>query len=257
MAIILLPPSEGKTPAQAGPKLKLSSLSFSELTPMREKVLASLIALSNGPQVKALTTLGISAKQVVELENNRHLMSAHCAPAWQIYTGVLFGALDAQSLSTAQVSRLSKSTYVQSALFGLVKFDDKIPAYRLSGDSTLPKVGSLTSVWSKPCLHLLETVEDLIIDLRSGTYVKLGPIPSDAEVVVPKVFQKMPKGEPKVVTHHNKATKGKIVRAIAQSKSQVKSIDDLARIITGLGADVDVITKAGKPTEMKVVVDVL
>lgn len=257
MAIILLPPSEGKTPAQAGPKLKLSSLSFPELTQTREKVLASLIALSNGPQVKALKALGISSKQVSELESNRHLLSAHCAPAWQIYTGVLFGALDAQSLSTAQLAKLNKSTYIQSALFGLVGFDDKIPAYRLSGDTTLPKVGSMTTVWSKSCSHQLESAGDLIIDLRSGTYVTLGPIPSGAEAVVPKVFQKMPKGEPKVVTHHNKATKGKIVRAIAQSRSTVTSIDDLARVITGLGADVDVIAKAGKPAEMKVVVDVL
>ena len=132
MAIILLPPSEGKTPASTGPRLKLASLSFPELTATREKVLASLMSLSSGPQKKALSTLGISAKQISELENNQRLLTGHCGPAWQIYTGVLFGALDPQSLSTAQRTKLSKSTYVQSALFGLVGFDDKIPAYRLS-----------------------------------------------------------------------------------------------------------------------------
>lgn len=257
MAILLLPPSEGKTPAAVGPKLKLPMLSFPELTPIREKVLASVIALSTGPQKKALTTLGISDKQICELENNQRLLTGHCAPAWQIYTGVLFGALDAQSLRPAQLTKLSQSAYVQSALFGLIGFADPIPAYRLSGDTALPKLGTLTSQWSAACGQVLAESNELIIDLRSGTYVKLGPLPQSAHAVTPKIFQKMPKGEPKVVSHHNKATKGRIVRAIAQSKKSVKTMDDLADVISSLGADVEMVTKTGKPTEMKVVVAVL
>lgn len=255
--MILLPPSEGKTAASRGPKLNLSKLSFPELNPIREQVQQQLLSLSLGNQKKALTTLGISAKRIGELENNQKLLTAHCAPAWQVYTGVLFGALDAASLTSAQLTSLSKSTYVQSALFGLISFADVIPAYRLSGDTALPKLGTITSIWGAACGRVLVNADELIIDLRSSTYVKLGPIPQDADAVVPKIFQKMPKGEPKVVSHHNKATKGRIVRAIAQSKKQVRSIEDLAKVISSLGADVELINKAGKPTEMKVVVDVL
>ena len=257
MAMILLPPSEGKTPASQGGKLNLAKLSYPELNPTRLRVQQQLLKVSEGNLKKALATLGISAKQIGELENNQKLLTAHCAPAWQVYTGVLFGALDADSLTSAQLASLSKSTYIQSALFGLVGFADSIPAYRLSGDTLLPKLGTLASIWAGQCTPILNETSELIIDLRSGTYVKLGPIPAQANAVAPKVFQRMPKGEPKVVSHHNKATKGRIVRAIAQSRKQVKSIEDLAAVITSLGADVDLIAKAGKPTEMKVVVDVL
>lgn len=257
MALILLPPSEGKTAAGQGPKLNHKKLSFPELNPTRQRVQEALLALSMGNQTKALKTLGISSKQLSELNNNQQLQTAHCAPAWQVYTGVLFGALDASSLTTTQRDSLSQSTYIQSALFGLVGFADLIPAYRLSGDTSLPKLGTLSSLWGQQCSKILSEAQDLIIDLRSGTYVKLGPIPAEANAVVPKVFQRMPKGEPKVVSHHNKATKGRIVRAIAQSKRQIKTVDDLAHIISGLGADVDIIEKPNKPTEMKVVVDVL
>ena len=257
MAIILLPPSEGKTPAQAGSKLNLKKLSFPELISQRQKVLEQLVALSQGSPAKAIKTLGISAKQTAELELNKSLMSAHCAPAWQIYTGVLFGALDAESLSPSQLKKLSDSTYVQSALFGLVGFTDSIPAYRLSGDCVLPKVGSLVKHWAAASTLALSEFDGLIIDLRSGTYVKLGPIPQSVDAVIPKVYQKMAKGEPKVVSHHNKATKGRIVRAIAQSRSQVRTVDDVANVIAALGADVEAKARPGQPTELKVVVDVL
>lgn len=257
MAIILLPPSEGKTPAVAGPKLNLKKLSFPELVSYRQTVLDQLVATSQGPTTKAIKTLGISAKQTAEIELNKTLMSAHCAPAWQIYTGVLFGALDAGSLSPIQLKKLSESTYVQSALFGLVGFADPIPAYRLSGDCVLPKIGSLIKHWSAVCSSTLSESDELIIDLRSGTYVKLGPIPHETEAVIPKVYQKMPKGEPKVVSHHNKATKGRIVRAIAQTRINLRTVEDVTNVIAGLGADVDVVARPGKPTELRVVVDVL
>lgn len=257
MAIILLPPSEGKTPAHAGPKLKLSTLAFPELNTPREQVLAGLISLSKGSATKACKALGISTKQVAELDNNKKLLTAHCAPAWKIYTGVLFSALDANSLTPTQIKKLAGTTFVQSALFGFIGFNDLIPAYRLSGNCSLPRVGALTTLWSKRCSSILANSNELIIDFRSGTYVKLGPIPADVLAVVPKVFQKMPKGEPKVVTHHNKATKGKIVRAISTAKASINSIDELGKIVASLGADVEILKTSGKPTEMKVVVDVL
>jgi cytoplasmic iron level regulating protein YaaA (DUF328/UPF0246 family) len=68
----------------------------------------------------------------------------------------------------------------------------------------------------------------------------------------------MKSGPPKVVSHHNKATKGRILRAIAQSKTKVKTIDDLAQIIRMLGADValNAPDKAGAVV-LEVVVEVL
>ncbi|MCX6404451.1 MAG: peroxide stress protein YaaA [Actinobacteria bacterium] len=259
MTIVLLPPSESKLSPVSGAKLHLESLQYSELTQKRTKAITELMKLSSGKQPKALSVLGISKKQEFELIRNQNLLTAPTAPAWQIYSGVLFEALDAQSLTSAQLKKLCELTYVQSALFGLVSFGDLIPAYRLSGDSMLPKVGSLPKFWGSACTELLAQESGLIIDLRSGTYTKLGPLPVGATSVIPKILQRMKSGPPKIVSHHNKATKGRILRAIAQSKSTVKSIDDLVKIITELGADVEIkaSAKVAGPVVLEVVVDVL
>ena len=259
MTIVLLPPSESKVSPESGPKLNLDDLAFAELSGKRSETIAGLIKLSSGSKTTALSALGISKKQEFELVRNQNLQDAPTAPAWQIYSGVLFEALDAGSLTAPQLKNLCALTYVQSALFGLVSFADLIPAYRLSGDSVLPKIGSLPKFWGSTCTDLLAQEHGLIIDLRSGTYVKLGPLPVESNSVVPKILQRMKSGPPKVVSHHNKATKGRILRAIAQSKSKLKSIDDLARIITELGADVEIKApaKVAGPVVLEVVVDVL
>ena len=259
MTIILLPPSESKTTASGKTILNIEKLSFSELNPLREKTLKALIAMSNGSMPKARAALGISAKQDWEIERNQTLLTAPVAPAWQVYTGVLFEAIGFEQLSAAQLKKLSNMSYIQSALFGLISLTDLVPAYRLSGDCSLPKLGTLTSVWAKPCTEILKQRDELIIDMRSGTYVKLGPLPAGSNAVVPKVLQRMPSGPPKVVSHHNKATKGRILRAMAQSKVAVKNVDQFAGVVASLGADVSMKkpTRVGAPITMEVVVDVL
>ena len=259
MTIVLLPPSESKFSPESGPKLNLANLAFAELAGRRSEGIAGLIKLSSGSQTKALSALGLSKKQEFELIRNQNLLTAPTAPAWQIYSGVLFEALGAHSLTSAQLKKLCELTYVQSALFGLVSLGDLIPAYRLSGDSVLPKIGSLPKFWALACTELLAQQSGLIVDLRSGTYTKLGPLPSSANSVAPKIFQRMKSGPPKVVSHHNKATKGRILRAIVQSKSKLKSIEDLAKLITELGADVEIKSpaKGTGSVVLEVVLDVL
>jgi cytoplasmic iron level regulating protein YaaA (DUF328/UPF0246 family) len=258
MTIVLLPPSESKISPESGPKLNLEALAFPQLAQKRDQVIADLVKLSLGKQPKALATLGISKKQEFELVRNQTLLTSKTAPAWQIYSGVLFEALDSNSLTASQLKKLCDLTYIQSALFGLVSFGDLIPAYRLSGDSALPKLGSLPKFWAPTCTEILAQESELIIDLRSGTYSKLGPLPVGSNCVIPKILQRMKSGPPKVVSHHNKATKGRILRAIAQSKTKVKTIDDLAQIIRMLGADValNAPDKAGAVV-LEVVVEVL
>lgn len=258
MAMVLLPPSETKSSATGNKVLQMQTLAFPELNPIRERVLDSLLKLSDGPRTKARNALGISVKQEWEIERNQLLRSAPVAPARQIYTGVLFDAIGLGSLTSAQLKKLTNMSYVQSALFGLISLSDEIPAYRLSGDSSLPKVGTVTSAWAKSISKVLESQSELIIDMRSGTYVKLGPIPRDCESVVPKILQRMPSGPPKVVSHHNKATKGRVLRAMVESKSGIKSVHQLGNVIAGLGADVAIKNNKGSAAvTMEVVVDVL
>lgn len=230
--LILLPPSEGKTPAERGPRLALRRLSFPALTPVRERLLTSLIAVS-AQERTALRILGLGAGQVDELTRNLSLHSAACAPAIEVYTGVLYEALDVASLTTVQRTRLEETVAVGSALWGLVRAADSIPAYRLSGGTTLPGVGSVSAVWRDPITGILASEPGPILDLRSGAY-QFGTLPQRDDVAVGRVLLER-NGRRSVVSHHNKATKGRAVRALVSARRRHRSLDDIAATLEGAG----------------------
>jgi len=259
MAMLLLPPSEGKTDAHGNKCLALEALSFPELNPLREKSIKALLSLVNGSRPKARAVLGLSVKQDFEIERTRGLWDAPVGVAHSVYTGVLFDAIGIPSLTGAPLKNFEVQSFVQSALFGLISVTDQIPAYRLSGDTALPKLSSMSQHWSKACSQVLGEADQLVVDFRSGNYVKLGPIPSGVNAVVPKVLQKMPSGPPKVISHHNKSTKGYIVREIVRSARELRTAEQLAELVSGMGADV-VLHKPVKPGAARildVVVEVL
>jgi len=261
MTMILLPPSEGKTDATGKQKMDFKKLSFPELNNQRQELVSAVIAMANGPAAKTRSILSISAKQDFEIERDQKLLTAPIGSAWSVYTGVLYDAIGIESLSAKAKSKFEAENFVVSALFGLINVTDRIPAYRLSGDTVVPKIGSLTKFWSQSVSQLISNQGEFVIDLRSGNYVKLGPIaPAIAEqVVVPRIMQKMPKGSPKVVSHSNKATKGRLVRELAQSSKSVKGVDQLAGLAAKVALDVVVIKpkKAGQPWGLDVIVEVL
>ncbi len=145
--LILLPPSEGKSAPLSGPPVDLAALSFSELTKTRRQVLAALIKVSRADPKEASAVLGLGPTQSGELMANRGLRRHPCAPAISVYSGVLFEALDYATMSARRRRRLREHVAISSALWGLVRPDDLIPAYRLSGGVTLPGIGPLTTAW--------------------------------------------------------------------------------------------------------------
>ena len=261
MTKFLLPPSETKNDASGKVKLNLKSMSFPELAGPREELLEILIDFSEKSPTKARSVLGLSQKQDFERVRNINLRTVATGPAWQIYSGVLFDALSARSLSAAAIKKLTTNVYVQSALFGLISMGDRIPAYRLSADTKLPRVGTLSNIWANPCAQILNELDELIVDLRSSQYAKLAPIPKEIadQVVVPKILQKMPSGPPKVVSHHNKATKGRIIRQVVTGGKVPESIEQLAKAISKLGADVEIVRpkKLTQSTTLNVIVKAL
>jgi cytoplasmic iron level regulating protein YaaA (DUF328/UPF0246 family) len=256
--LFLLPPSEGKTAPTDGPIYNPKDTRFPKLATQRNKLIRSLIKLSKGKGEVALDVLGLTLGQLDLLDVNKQLLSSKCAPAFQVYTGVLYSELAPESLTSDQLARLDASVWIASALFGFVGFSDYIPAYRMSGDVTLPEIGSLTQYWKQDLSAMLDKVPGPIVDFRSGTYVKLGPLSKDAcsRTVVPRVLQRMPDGPPKLITHFNKATKGRLMRAYAISDRDVTSLDEFASLVRTTGADADLIPPAGagKPWTMDIIV---
>ena len=234
--LILLPPSEGKTAPPTGPSLDLGTLSFEALTPVRRKVLAALVDLSRRDPRAAARALGLGPTQGEEVTANARLRRAPAGPAITIYSGVLYEALDWATLAAAERRRVNASVAIASALFGLVRPQDRIPAYRLSGDTTLPGIGTLTGAWREQVSDQLAASRGVILDLRSGAYVALGPLPESTwgRAVTGRVLLER-NGKRSVVSHHNKATKGRIVRQLAQAGAAPRSVDALMNALHDLG----------------------
>jgi len=189
--LILLPPSEGKNQPTTKANINLAKLVFpKELLAIRSRLLTKPLATS--PAAKAI----------------------------DVYTGVLYQALDWNSLSPTAKARGEKSILITSALFGVLRPSDVIPNY---------KAKIKTSDWKaalKPALDGLGA--DLIVDCRSSTYVGVWQSPPDRTVAV-RVFKKE-KGKISVITHLSKKYRGELTRVLLKSGKVPKTPEDLLDI---------------------------
>ena len=235
--IVLLPPSETKHPGGDGPPVRLDTLSYPELSPLRTALVDELVELA-ADTPKCRSALGLSASQELEIERNAALRSSPTLPAINRYTGVLYDALDIESLTGAAANRARARLAVASALFGILRADDSIPAYRLSATSKLPGQPALSTRW-RPLLEPVLTemaADELVVDLRSGSYAALGRL-SDAVQV--DVVSERPDGTRAVVSHFNKAHKGRLARVLATSRSEPTDAAAVATIARRAGMRVE------------------
>jgi uncharacterized protein len=247
---ILLPPSEGKSESPKGKKLDLTQLSFSKLKLARQNVVKELVELCQKQPSKAQKVLKLSAKQALELEMNKNLLKRPTGQAVDIYTGVLYEAMNFSNLPKPAKDWIAKKVFIASALFGMVSAIDQIAAYRLSGDVSLPKLGSIKNYWLKQMPGILDKyfADYLVLDLRSGVYAAMWKPQQETleNFVVGKIVQKQKQNGKtvyKTVSHHNKATKGKLVAALAAAKANPKTPEELAKIVNKLGFEAHYETK--------------
>jgi cytoplasmic iron level regulating protein YaaA (DUF328/UPF0246 family) len=224
-----LPPSETKRDGGLdGTALALRDLSFPELLPPRRTTLAALRALSRNVSASA-AALRLSPKQRFEIDRNRAVGTSPLLPAIDRYTGVLYDALDAGSLSDAARAFAGQHLAVHSALFGLVMATDGIPAYRLSHDSRLPEL-SLRRHWAAPVSAVLAARHDLVVDLRSESYAHLGPAPESAWYV-----RVVSADGGQALNHFNKHGKGEFTRAVLEAGVDHASVESLVDWASGAG----------------------
>ena len=176
VVLVLLPPSETKHAGGKGAPLDLAALSAPELTPLRAQLVDAVVSLS-ADVLTARVALGLSPAQDGEIARNAALRQTPTMPAIERYTGVLYDALDVRSLTRAQRRRADARLAVGSALFGVLRADDAVPAYRLSAGSSLPDLPTLRSLWKPVLTDVLAGIDDLVVDLRSGAYAELAPVP--------------------------------------------------------------------------------
>jgi uncharacterized protein len=203
--LILLPPSEGKNSVQKGKAVSLTSLSFGKDL--------------NATRKKTLTALGAK------------ILKSPCAKAVEVYSGVLYKALDYENLNSASRKRADKNIVIISALFGALRLTDLIPTYKLDMAKSLPKLGSLNYLWKPVVTKALDSLKtDLIVDCRSSTYQGVWT-PEPNKTVGIRVFTEK-SGKRTVVTHMSKKTRGDVTRFLVTQTKSPKTAQELQKLVS-------------------------
>jgi hypothetical protein len=252
--LILLPPSEGKAHPRRGRPLALGG---GPLDDARRLVLDALVDLCRDGGPDATRVLGLGAGQAADVGRNAAIWDLPTAPAERIYTGVLYDALGLTTLSASAHRRALARLATVSSVYGLVGPGERIAPYRLAGDVTLPGLGGVAAHWRR---HLDPLVREragrgLVVDLRSSTYAAFWrPEPDLApRVVTVRVLHEVG-GRRRVVSHFNKATKGRLVRAILEDGRDARTPTALARLLSDLGWHVEAGAISRSGTALDVVV---
>lgn len=206
--LVLLPPSEGKTQPEAGGLVDLGSLAFAEeLGERREQLLDAF-------------DLGLREKSA--------------APAAEVYTGVLFKRLELPELS----AEARRQVLVASALWGVVRPEDRIPYYKFPPKTRLEGIGPPAAYWRPALTAALPDEEgDLVVDMRSGAYATFWK-PRRATLLPVRAFTESG-GERKAVSHMAKAVRGDVARVLLTAKKAPADPEGAAAIAEGAGFAVE------------------
>jgi cytoplasmic iron level regulating protein YaaA (DUF328/UPF0246 family) len=233
--LILLPPSEGKTPGGHAERLDLGTLSWPQLTPQREQVLHALTAVCRRHPARARQLLGLSPALDADRVANAEIDTAPTMPAGYRYAGVLHEALGYPTLTTAARRRADASLVVFSGLWGVVRPSDLLPAYRIGIATVLPRIGPLPAFW-RSALH--EALDDEVarhgaLDLRSSGYSQMyRPSAAAADGIVAARITG-PDGKRSASSYQSKVAKGRLVRALVQRRAPTRS--DVAGAAESIG----------------------
>ncbi|MEV6393745.1 peroxide stress protein YaaA [Streptomyces sp. NPDC051907] len=255
--LVLLPPSEGKASSGRGAPLKPESLSLPGLADARAAVLEELVELCAADEQKAQEVLGLSDGLRGEIAKNLELRTAGARPAGEVYTGVLYDALGLATLEADARRRARQSLLVFSGLWGAVRVSDRIPSYRCSMGVRLPGLGALGTHWRGPMASVMPEAagDGLVLDLRSAAYAAAwkpkGEVAGRTATV--RVLHAPTR---KVVSHFNKATKGRLVRDLLTTGAKPAGPAELVETLRELGYTVEAQApeKAGKPWSLDVLV---
>ncbi len=212
--LFLLPPSEGKAQPVKGRPLDLARLSFPALTAERERLLTP--ALREAPAL----------------------------PARDIYTGVLYAALDLPTLPASMQRRF----VIISAQYGAVRPGDRIATYKREIDARR---------W-RPLLdpELVKAAgRGVILDCRSATYVAAWrPSGALAERTAHVSVVREAAGKRTVVSHDAKKTRGEVARFVAETGETPKSVEQLASLVRRrFPCELDPPERAGAPWRLTIV----
>ncbi|KYH43842.1 hypothetical protein AZH51_02405 [Branchiibius sp. NY16-3462-2] len=225
--------------------MAMDGLSSPQLNPLRERVIDTLARVSAQPDAAAV--LKVSANLTDEIARNTRVLTAPALPAGDLYSGVLYDALDLSSLETAARRRANRWVAVQSALYGVLRLTDRVAPYRLSMGVNLPGLGPLGGFW-RPALN--EVMPDLargvIVDCRSSTYAAAW---TPAGALADRWVQVNVVG----ATHMAKHTRGLVSRHLCTVGSDAKTPQALHEVVSeAFAASLTPPARTGQPWRLTV-----
>jgi cytoplasmic iron level regulating protein YaaA (DUF328/UPF0246 family) len=236
--LILLPPSEGKASGGDGAPLNLETLSFSALYPTRERMKKALVQLGQRPR-SSKKLLGVKGPALEKaMADNASLETAPTLPAIERYTGVMYDAIDYQSLSNHAREAFGRDVIIMSGLFGVVRPFDMIPSYKLKMGAKLLRRGACATVW-KPLISKTLTndtkdigvIWDLLPNEHSAAWDP-SKVPHEIRFTV-KFLERAASGELKTVTHFSKLLKGALVRHLVSNSADAGSAKSALELVAG------------------------
>jgi uncharacterized protein len=256
--LLLLPPSERKTPARSGAPLDLAALTSPGLTAAREAVLEALAAVSASPA--AADVLGTGPALAADVERNTRWRTEPAQRVSRLYSGVLYDALDLPGLPRGAAARAAGAVRIVSAAYGLLGPDDRVPAHRVSMDADLPGLGALAAHWRAALSGVLDGLlaepGQVVVDCRSATYAAAWRPPRAlaARVVAVRVLRER-EGRRTVVSHSAKLTRGQVARhLLLRRRRDPRSAEEVATAVGEAFACELAPPAAGRPRALEVVV---
>jgi hypothetical protein len=216
----------------------------------RLTVLAALAELVGGePTVAAAALLLPPGVAADALAANRRVMLSPTLPALRRYRGVVYDGLGYDQLAPEQQRLAARSVLIFSGLFGAVRGDEAVPAYRVPAKAVLPGIGVAGTFWRPRLDAVLPSLvgRHLVVDLRSGDYAPMWRAPSGRTVAV-RVLSPLPSGALGVVSYPSKFAKGQLAAGLIAriaGGGRVESADDVAETwLDGGGRAAEVISSS-------------
>ncbi|MGB0120526.1 MAG: peroxide stress protein YaaA, partial [Solirubrobacterales bacterium] len=181
-----------------------------------------------------------------DIPRNAEILSSPAGPASEVYTGVLYDRLGFGSMGKRGSERAARHVLIASAMWGMLRPDDRIPYYRLSMKARLARVGALGAYWRKPVEVAMrdsgfDESGEIVLDMRSGPYQSVWK-PKLANLVPVRGFTEKD-GQRKVISHMAKSVRGDVARLVLNAPKMPTDIDGVAEVLAS--ADLRVETRDG------------